>query len=144
MELGWALATESLEQAGGRSAAPDLLHVVQDEDEAVAEAFVEPFAEAFGQCLGPRFLVSRGGRERSRSVASSGRSGRRRRNASTKPRAKVVTHASGAPSVYQAQSRSRAQPATRVDFPNPAPATTVVRRLVVAASRCDSSRGRRM
>ena len=49
MELGRPLATESLEQAGGRGAAPELLHVVEHKNEAVTQALVEPVAKECGQ-----------------------------------------------------------------------------------------------
>ena len=61
-------------------------------------------------------------------AASTGSAGTRSRRASATPCANVASETSSDETVYQAQFRSVAQAARSVDLPNPAPATTLVRR----------------
>ena len=68
--------------------------------------------------------------------------GRRRRSAATTPAANVPRCASIGSIVYQAAGRLRAIREARVLFPNPAPATMIVRRRSVPAVSRASSSGR--
>ena len=133
------MAAEALDEACCRRSAPQLVDVVQDQNDVVTEQLVQGCAETGGECLRAQLVLARS----PDGSDLGGRSGTQDRTAAATPRANLGSLLSCGPAVCQAQLTSFAHSASKVLFPNPAPATIEVSRFPNVPSSRLSSSGRR-
>ena len=136
---------ERLDEPGGWARPVELMRVIDHEHEIRRELRMQHLGELRGERVGAEELFELGPAAPSASqLMSLGMSGTRRRSASLSCRPSVGRSRSWWSAVYQAQGAVSHHDASSVDLPNPASATTTVRRRLRAVATSWSSAGRSM